>query len=250
MRLSSRPGGIFPNDRRLWRLFGGTRFQESHTEAAGAVRGERSHAGHRVGFRDGVRVAAVRPDSFGAADGGGAFLKHVLAERPPPWITGIEEAFPFEKRLFSNQTTPMGAPVSLTTDAGASSFPELAAEEPAELVATVREGLPTERFDALRELLDVPSGRLAEIVGITPSTLSRRRKHGTFNKDESERILRVARLALRAIDVLDGRNNAQKWLTEPARALGGEPPLDFADTEPGAREVERLLIRLDHGVYS
>jgi len=70
MRLSSRPGGIFPNDRRLWRLFGGTRFQESHTEAAGAVRGERSHAGHRVGFRDGVRVAAVRPDSFGAADGG------------------------------------------------------------------------------------------------------------------------------------------------------------------------------------
>jgi len=182
--------------------------------------------------------------------GGGALLKHVLTERPTPWITGIEESFPFEKRLFSNQTTPMGAPVSLTTDAGASSFPELAAEEPAELVATVREGLPTERFDALRELLDVPSGRLAEIVGITPSTLSRRRKHGTFNKDESERILRVARLALRAIDVLDGRNNAQKWLTEPARALGGEPPLDFADTEPGAREVERLLIRLDHGVYS
>ncbi len=144
----------------------------------------------------------------------------------------------------------MGAPVSLTTDAGVSSFPELAAEEPAELVATVREGLPAERFDALRALLDVPSGRLAEIVGITPSTLSRRRKHGTFNKDESERILRVARLALRAIDVLDGRNNAQKWLTEPARALGDEPPLDFADTEPGAREVERLLIRLDHGVYS
>lgn len=136
------------------------------------------------------------------------------------------------------------------TDPVASSFPELTADEPTELVATVREGLPTERFDALRELLDVSSGTLAEVVGITPSTLSRRRKHGTFNKDESERLLRVARLALRAIDVLDGLDNARKWLTEPARALGGEPPLNFADTEPGAREVERLLTRLDHGVYS
>jgi uncharacterized protein (DUF2384 family) len=27
-------------------------------------------------------------------------------------------------------------------------------------------------------------------------------------------------------------------------------PLKFTDTEPGAREVERLLTRLDHGVYS
>jgi putative toxin-antitoxin system antitoxin component (TIGR02293 family) len=131
-----------------------------------------------------------------------------------------------------------------------SSFPELAVDEPAEIVATVRDGLPTERFEALRELLDVPSGTLAEVVGITPSTLSRRRKRGTFNKEESDRLLRVARLALRAIDVLDGLENARKWLTEPARALGGEVPLKFADTEPGAREVERLLTRLDHGVYS
>jgi putative toxin-antitoxin system antitoxin component (TIGR02293 family) len=129
-------------------------------------------------------------------------------------------------------------------------FPELAAEEPSEIVATVRDGLPTERFDALREVLDVSSGTLAEVVGITASTLSRRRKRGTFDKDESERILRVARLVARAVDVLDGLANARKWFTEPARALGGEPPLAFADTEPGAREVERLLIRLDHGVYS
>lgn len=130
------------------------------------------------------------------------------------------------------------------------SFPELAAEDPADIVATVREGLPTERFDVLREVLDVSSGTLAEVVGITPSTLSRRRKRGTFDKDESERILRVARLVARAIDVLDGMENARTWLTEPARGLGGEPPLEFADTEPGAREVERLLIRLDYGVYS
>lgn len=144
----------------------------------------------------------------------------------------------------------MGATLPLPAGETTSDFPELAAEEPSGLVSAVREGIPTSRFDALKELLDVPVTTLAEVVGITPSTLSRRRKRGVFNKDESERILRIARIVLRAKDVLDGIENARKWLTEPARALGGEPPLEFADTEPGAREVERLLIRLEHGVYS
>ena len=144
----------------------------------------------------------------------------------------------------------MEAQVSRLTEELGTSFPELAAEEPSDVVATVREGLPAERFDVLREMLGVSSGTLAEIVGITPSTLSRRRKRGTFDKDESERIFRVARLVARATGVLDGMENARKWLTEPARGLGGEPPLEFADTEPGAREVDRLLTRLEHGVYS
>ena len=144
----------------------------------------------------------------------------------------------------------MSATIPLPSDAATSDFPELGAEEPTGLVSAVREGIPAGRFDALKELLGVSTERLTEVVGISPSTLSRRRKRGRFDKDESERILRVARIALRAADVLGGPENARKWLTEPARALGGERPLAFADTEPGAREVERLLIRLEHGVYS
>lgn len=144
----------------------------------------------------------------------------------------------------------MRAPLLLEADVATPSFPELKVEEPSGLVTAVREGLPTERFDALREVLDVSAGELADVVGIASSTLSRRRKRGRFDKDESERILRIARLVVRAIEVLDGRENARAWFTEPARALGGETPLQFADTEPGAREVERLLLRLEHGVYS
>jgi uncharacterized protein (DUF2384 family) len=34
------------------------------------------------------------------------------------------------------------------------------------------------------------------------------------------------------------------------RALGGRSPLDFAQTEPGAREVENVIGRLEHGVFS
>jgi putative toxin-antitoxin system antitoxin component (TIGR02293 family) len=143
----------------------------------------------------------------------------------------------------------MSAPIPLPIGPSAD-FPELTEEEPAALAQAVREGIPAGRFDALKQLLGVSTEKLTEVVGITASTLSRRRKRGTLNKNESERVLRIARIALRAVEALDGPENARKWLTEPARALGGEEPLQFADTEPGAREVERLLIRLERGVYS
>ena len=143
----------------------------------------------------------------------------------------------------------MSATIPLPTGPS-SDFPELMAEEPAALARAVREGIPASRFDALKELLDVPMGTLTEVVGISASTLSRRRKRGALNKDESERVLRIARIALRAVEVLDGPENARKWLTEPSRALSGAETLLSAATAPGARDVSRLLTRPAHRGYS
>ncbi len=51
--------------------------------------------------------------------------------------------------------------------------------------------------------------------------------------------------------VFDGREAlAQEWLRSPNPALGNEVPLIRAATEEGAREVEAILIRLEHGVFS
>ena len=144
--------------------------------------------------------------------------------------------------------TPSALPGAPTE--AASWFPEIAAGDPAAIAGALRRGLPAERFDQLRSLLGVSSAELSDVVGIAPSTLSRRRKRGHFDKDESERLLRIARLAAQAAEVLESQESMQAWMRQPARALGGETPLRFADTEPGAREVERLLIRLDRGVYS
>lgn len=88
----------------------------------------------------------------------------------------------------------------------------------------------------------------ADVVSISPSTLSRRRRRGFFDRDESERLVRIGLLVLRAVEVLETLENARAWLTGPVRALGGQVPLHYASVEPGAREVERLLGRLEHGV--
>ena len=57
-------------------------------------------------------------------------------------------------------------------------------------------------------------------------------------------------MSIRATEVFEDEAAAREWLKSPAVAFGGESPLSFADTEIGAREVEILLGRLEHGVFS
>jgi putative toxin-antitoxin system antitoxin component (TIGR02293 family) len=53
-------------------------------------------------------------------------------------------------------------------------------------------------------------------------------------------LVRVARLTERATEAFEDLEDAREWLS-PLFALGGEIPLEYADTEPGAQTVEDLL---------
>jgi putative toxin-antitoxin system antitoxin component (TIGR02293 family) len=117
------------------------------------------------------------------------------------------------------------------------------------LVGRIREGLPFAEFHALIELLALPEEELGRLIGISPATLSRRKKDGRLGTPESERIVRFARLFGMAMEVLGSENAAREWLKTPNPGTVGESPLSYADTELGAREVENVLGRLDHGVF-
>lgn len=119
-----------------------------------------------------------------------------------------------------------------------------------EVVERIQAGLPMSEFDALRGLLDLSGEDLAEKLAISRSTLARRKKSGKLDREESDRLVRFARLYARAVEVLGDEQGARAWLKTPARALNFVPPLTFAETEAGAREVESLLGRLEYGVFS
>lgn len=123
---------------------------------------------------------------------------------------------------------------------------------PGEAAARVKAGLPVAEFDALRELLGLSVERLADKIGISIATLSRRRRsRQPLDAGRGDRLLRFARLFRLAAELHGGDEAAARdWLRKPARALDGETPLDHADTEAGAREVESLIGRLEHGVYT
>ncbi len=118
-----------------------------------------------------------------------------------------------------------------------------------DLIIQIKNGLPISSFEKLRKKLDVSDNLLSQIVNIPKRTLNRRKKQGRLNSAESERLLRIARLYDKALDVFEDEAAAENWFKKPARGLAGTSPLKYADTEIGAQEVERLLIRIEHGVF-
>jgi putative toxin-antitoxin system antitoxin component (TIGR02293 family) len=120
-----------------------------------------------------------------------------------------------------------------------------------ELIAQLEAGLP---FEALRRF-EANSGLepalVLSVLGIPERTLARRRTAGRLAPEESERLLRIGMVFERAVALFDGDvRSAVGWLTSAKKALGGETPLRYARTEPGAREVENLIGRVEHGVFS
>ena len=126
-----------------------------------------------------------------------------------------------------------------------------ALENPGYWVERIVAGLPVAEFDALREMLGLSVDQMAHKVGISIATLSRRRGQKLpLDQNHSDRLMRYARLYWLTVDFFNGdTTTARDWLVRPARALNAQTPLDFAETEMGAREVEDLLGRLEHGVY-
>jgi putative toxin-antitoxin system antitoxin component (TIGR02293 family) len=111
-------------------------------------------------------------------------------------------------------------------------------------------GLPYASLDALSAAYGIAAKELGKILDLPPRTLARRKKERRLHADESDRLLRLGRVAALAEEVLGSREKATLWLHASNAALGEEPPLARLDSDLGARQVEDLLVRIAHGVYS
>jgi putative toxin-antitoxin system antitoxin component (TIGR02293 family) len=97
----------------------------------------------------------------------------------------------------------------------------------------------------------LPMGTIADLIQIPVRTLIRRKAKGRFTPQESERLLRLANIFEKAVELFEGdSDSARRWLTTQNKELDRQAPLDFSRTEIGAREVEDLIGRLEHGVFS
>jgi len=119
------------------------------------------------------------------------------------------------------------------------------------LLERVEAGLSYSAFEHLVRNLDLPIEAVATLVQIKRRTLARRCEEGRLTAEESDRVLRASRVFGKALALFEGDAAAARiWLSTPARALANRTPWEFSATEVGAREVENLLGRLEHGVFS
>lgn len=118
----------------------------------------------------------------------------------------------------------------------------------AKLDAKIRKGFSFQMARRLQRLLAMEDAELAWHLGISKSAFRRLKKGGKLSRISSDRLYRLAYLFAWAADVLGGKQNARKWLTNLHPLFGGRTPLRVAETEPGSREVEAMLGRIRYGI--
>jgi putative toxin-antitoxin system antitoxin component (TIGR02293 family) len=118
-----------------------------------------------------------------------------------------------------------------------------------DLVHAVEHRLPLEVLAALGRN-GFEEAELFDLV-LPRRTLAHRRGRGEpLTAEESDRAVRLARIAALTERVFGDAEKAHRWLRRRARRFGGRAPLQIIATEAGARLVEELLYQIDEGYFA
>jgi putative toxin-antitoxin system antitoxin component (TIGR02293 family) len=117
-----------------------------------------------------------------------------------------------------------------------------------DLVDALEDGLPVAAIDSVIDSGTLSASEIYELV-IPRRTLAHRTDKGQrLSAEQSDRLTRVVRVVGRAEEAIGDEKKAGRWLRKPNRALQGKPPLDLLDSDLGARLVEQILGRIEHGL--
>jgi putative toxin-antitoxin system antitoxin component (TIGR02293 family) len=111
-------------------------------------------------------------------------------------------------------------------------------------------GLPYASLETVIGNLRLGREEAAAVLHLPQRTIARRKKEQRLQADESDRVLRLARIGAQASATLGNEEKAAKWLRRPNRALGNRTPLELLDNDIGNRQVEEILARMEHGSVS
>lgn len=100
--------------------------------------------------------------------------------------------------------------------------------------ALIRAGLSdSEAYDLI-----VPRRTLAHRVA----------RHEPLSIEESDKAMRIARVAVFAEQTFGDHERAWRWLRKPKQRFNGKTPVELLTTEASARLVEEMLSEIDHGM--
>jgi putative toxin-antitoxin system antitoxin component (TIGR02293 family) len=118
------------------------------------------------------------------------------------------------------------------------------------LVRGIDQGLPYASLESLAGRFGFTRGEIASALRIPMRTIARRKRERRLSRDESDRVVRLARVAANAERILGDPKKAGGWLRDPNIALGGDAPIELLWNDLGAAEVETILGRIEFGVFS
>lgn len=127
---------------------------------------------------------------------------------------------------------------------------ERSLESPFDLVNLAREGLTKVSLDSLIEALEISVDEIVELLPVSRRTLERYEAEQKLSPELSDRLIQIAKVYSRTLEVFEDRQLALRWLKSPCKAFGNVIPLSYLNLSSGMTIVMDELGRIDYGVYS
>jgi len=119
---------------------------------------------------------------------------------------------------------------------------QLNARTEAQRLHYIQAGFPPGWVKATREAFRLSPRRLEQLLNVSTSTLERRQRDSQpLDVVASERLDRLANVAIQAASVLGDYGVASRWMVSSHAALVHQTPIRLCETEIGVRQVRRLL---------
>lgn len=119
-----------------------------------------------------------------------------------------------------------------------------------DLIRLTRKGILKKYLLELAEKLSFSMHELSHILHISERTLQRYGREDTLASDTSERVLLLAQLYNKGIEVFGTPENFNDWLRTPLPAFEQQPPIGLLDTAFGFQLISDELGRIEHGVFA
>lgn len=117
-------------------------------------------------------------------------------------------------------------------------------------VTAGNKGIPKLSVINLAEVMDVPMKNMAEILNVSYKTLGRKKQTDILDSLSSSLSIEIANTIAKGLSVFEDTDKLNRWLHKENRALQGKKPFDLLKTPTGIKMVNRILSRIEEGVYT
>ncbi|OPY67321.1 MAG: hypothetical protein A4E57_02383 [Syntrophorhabdaceae bacterium PtaU1.Bin034] len=121
---------------------------------------------------------------------------------------------------------------------------------PLDLVDLGNKGISKKQIKSLAEAMCLSSNAIAPLLAINVRTIQRQPENKHFDRNVSERAIRLAQLTARGVDAFGTKESFCQWLQTPSLALGNRAPISLLASFAGIEMVDDEIGRMEYGVVA
>jgi putative toxin-antitoxin system antitoxin component (TIGR02293 family) len=117
-------------------------------------------------------------------------------------------------------------------------------------IQLIKSGLKNRSVNSFIRHSSFTKKQVSRIIHVSERTLQRNTPDKTMDLGVSERLIDLARLFHRGMEVFDEKEKFLLWLNRPNKSLDNQLPIELIETNMGMDLVMDELLKIEHGVFS